>query len=89
MEFDGLSGILVLAELCEFLVPQEIRSGPLKGMITNFSDWGLFADGNENREHGPTATWPGRGSRPNRAAMLFDDSLADPQPQSASIASLG
>ena len=36
MEFDGLSGILVLAEVCEFLVPQEIRSGPLKGVITKF-----------------------------------------------------
>jgi hypothetical protein len=53
------------------------------------SDWGLLANGNENREHGPTATWPGRGSKLNRAGVFFDDSLADPQPQSASIASLG
>jgi hypothetical protein len=42
VEFDGLCGILALAEGCEFRVPQEIRSGPLKGVITNFFRLGLI-----------------------------------------------
>jgi hypothetical protein len=42
VELDGLSGILALAEGREFRVRQEIRSGPLKGVITNLFRLGLI-----------------------------------------------